>query len=116
MKDKRSIALPDRESGHCFRAIASFSAPILCGEDVGLKGAQQGNGLELPEFFASIFNCNAEAFFRIQKQVGQVRVDFSPGSNERIARRWISVETWRARCFPVESFPRYSREGLRINK
>ncbi len=57
-------------------------------------------GCELPELFASSFNGNAEPFFRIQKQVGQVGVDFSPGGNERVARRWLSAETLARPLFP----------------
>ena len=78
-------------------AIASFSAPVLCAEDIGLKCAKQGDGLELLELFAPIFDCNAQPFLRFQKQVGQVRINLSPGSNERVAGRWIGSAEAEAR-------------------
>ena len=70
-------------------AIIGFSASVLRAEDIGLKCAKQGDGLELLKLFAPIFDCNAQPFLRFQKQVSQVCINLPPGSNERVAGRWI---------------------------
>src|SRR5664279_4352680 len=86
MKNKRAIVLLDRDSGHSFRFVASFSASILGGENVRLKGAEQSNGLKFLERFIAIVESDSEPLLHFQKHIGQVRINLSPGSHERIAR------------------------------
>src|ERR1044072_3142347 len=93
MKHKRSIVWPDRDSGNFFRTIASFSAPVLGGEDVGLKRSQQSHRLELPELLVGIVDRHSQSLLHFQEHIGQVGIDFPPGSHEWIAGRGRRFET-----------------------
>src|ERR1700704_1636334 len=84
-------------------------------EDIGLDRVKQGDRLELLKFLAPILDGNAEPFLRFRKRVGQVRINLSPGSNERVTGSWIrsfeaETRTLLGRGIASSIFPRRPQE------